>query len=117
MASRARKAGSARRRNVMPGGPTTSPRERIRMVDSGLRIADLAINSQSAIRNFLAGVLHGPRLADHRHLDLAWIIELFLNGPGDVPADAYRVAVASLRGVGDDAHFPAGLDGIGVFDA
>src|SRR4051794_36706564 len=96
--SRATSAGSARFRNATPTWPTMSPMKRIFI--SG--------------RHRSACVLHRPRLADHGDLDLAGVVELLLDGPGDVAADPQGVAVAGLRGVGDDADLSAGLDGVGV---
>src|SRR5438270_8433367 len=55
--------------------------------------------------------LHRPRLAHHGHLNLAGVVQLLLDGPGDVVADLDGVAVAGLGGVGDDPDLAAGLDG------
>src|SRR5207244_3940741 len=67
--------------------------------------------------SLLFRVFHRSRFSHHRDLDLARVIKLLLDGPGDIVADLDGFAVGGARGVGDDAHFPAGLDGVGVLDA
>src|SRR5262249_14014592 len=117
--SRSRRRGRACFTNVTPGGPTMSPRKRMRI---GVWCSVFSVSCQCWQPNTkhqtpntrLACKLHGPRLADHRHLDLAGVVELLLDGLGDVAADLDRVAVARLAGVGDDAHLAAGLDGVRV---
>src|SRR5262249_39913928 len=61
--------------------------------------------------------LDGPRFADDRDLDFTGIVQLLLDGLGDVVADPHGIVVRRLRGVGDDAHLAAGLDGISLLDA
>src|SRR4051794_40070102 len=61
--------------------------------------------------------LHRPRFADHGHLDFSGIIELLLDGLGNLAASLDRFAVGKLMSVGDHAQLAAGLDGEGVLDA
>ncbi len=54
----------------------------------------LCVLCASVVR--LSCEFHRPRFADDRDLDLARIVQLFLDRPGDVVADLDRVAVAGL---------------------
>src|SRR5439155_26366235 len=60
--------------------------------------------------------LHGPRFADHGDLDFARVVELLLDGAGDVAAGFHRLAVVECGGVGDDTQLSAGLDGVRMLD-
>src|SRR6185312_14411662 len=58
----------------------------------------------------------GTRLANDGHLDLARIVQLLLDGLGNVAARLQGLAVVQHAGVGDDAQLAPRLDGVGVLD-
>lgn len=65
----------------------------------------------------LLGVFHCAALADHVHLDLAGIIQLFLDLLGDGTGQQNQLVVADGIRFYHDAHLAAGLHGKGVFHA
>src|SRR5687768_7307374 len=88
--SRLRKPATARVTIRSPGLPTMSPINRIRMA--------------------LPRDLAEPRLADHRHLDLARVRELLLERLGNIAADFRRAGIVGVLGAGDDPQLAARLD-------
>src|SRR5262245_16559039 len=54
-------------------------------------------------------VIHGARLADDRHLDLARILELVLDAPRDVLREPDRFLVGNLLALDHDPDFAPGL--------
>src|SRR3954470_12417311 len=62
-------------------------------------------------------VVDGTRLADHRHLDLARILELVLNPPRDVLRQPDRLFVRDLLALDHDADLAPGLEGERFRDA
>src|SRR5207245_1140800 len=108
--SRATRPGSAFLTMPTPGAPTMSPTKRIRIFHPKhihrfhrLHRFEFAIlQSVKSVDEFgLVCNLHGPRLADDGHLDLAGIIQLLLDGAGDVVAGFRGLAVGERMGVGD----------------
>src|SRR5437879_4109045 len=83
MPSARRSTGTARSTKPMPGGPTMSPMNRIFMRWSQSPAWRCAGGSASE--------LDRSRLAHDRHLDLARIVQLLLDGAGDLAADAEGV--------------------------
>src|SRR5258706_1554418 len=81
---------SARR----PGFPTTSPTKRM-----------------------LTGIFHGASLTDHRHLDLARILELRLDLFRHVFRHPERLVVGDLRRLHDDPKLSSRLDGERLLNA
>ena len=65
----------------------------------------------------LLGVFHCAAFADHVHLDLAGIIQLFLDLLGDGTGQQNQLVVADGIRFYHDAHLAAGLHGKGVFHA
>src|SRR5262245_58160178 len=65
----------------------------------------------------LLGVLHGPRLADDRHLDLARVRELLLDLAHDVAREAGRRQVVDFFRPHEDPDLAARLDGERALDA
>src|SRR5262245_48731610 len=68
-------------------------------------------------RPWLAGVLNGPRLPDHRDLDLSRILELVFDAPRDVLGQPHRFLVRHAVALDDDADLAAGLEGERFRDA
>src|SRR3977135_640467 len=68
-------------------------------------------------RSRLLCVLHGPRLADHRDLDLTGIGQRLLDLADDVAGQPGGGEVVDLLGPDEDADFAPGLDGKRLLDA
>src|SRR4051794_29319323 len=62
-------------------------------------------------------VVHGARLADDRHLDLAGILELLLDLARNVPRERDRAVVVDVVGRDDHADLAAGLHRVDLVDA
>src|SRR5574337_634905 len=60
----------------------------------------------------LFGVLHGPRLADHGHLDMARVLQLLFDSLCDIPRKLIRLYVRYLSALNDDAHLASGLNSV-----
>src|SRR5439155_11167865 len=65
----------------------------------------------------LARDLHGFRLAEHGHANLAGVRQGLFDGRGNVARQLGRFAVVDAAGVDDDADFAAGLNGEGLVHA
>src|SRR5262245_54464497 len=112
-----RNRGTASLTKATPGAPTMSPINKMRMASRQQAAGGEESRAGSCspptacclLPTLLPGEFDRPRLADDRHLDLAGVVELLLDGPGDVVADLERVAVAGAGGAGDDAQLAAGL--------
>src|SRR5687767_4410362 len=65
----------------------------------------------------LTGVLNGTRLADHGHFDLAGVLQLALDAPGDVFRQPDRLFVRDALALDEYADFAAGLQGKSLGDA
>src|SRR6516225_9879450 len=117
MHSRSIRGRSTRLRKVTPGGPTMSPRKRMRISQirnpksettkdpkahqvRTERRASCAFVSFVVADFALARVFHRPRLAHDGYFNFAGIVQLLLNGAGDVPAHFEGVTVAGLARVG-----------------
>src|SRR5947209_5867197 len=82
-----------------------------------MRRAVVAYRSWAGCRGWLLRVLHGTRLPDDRHFDLAGIRELFLDLADDIAREAGCGEIVDLLGSDEDADFAAGLDGEAALDA
>src|SRR3954454_11977749 len=63
------------------------------------------------------GVVRGPALADHGHLDLAGIVELLLDVARDLVRQERGSVVVDLLRLDDHADLPAGVDGVDLVHA
>src|SRR4051794_28012230 len=102
-----------------PGLPMMSPIIRIRQAPGGLGASPLGGLPMPALsRGFgpvtggrpLLRVLDGARLANHRHLDLAWIGQAVLDLLDDVAGESGRGGVVDLFGTNEDPHLATRLD-------
>src|SRR6266705_2539233 len=94
--------------------PGVTPRARSARISpwSSARIA-----SPTAVPSMiLAGKIHRAGLADHHDLDLTGILELPLDLAGDLLGELTRPAVVDRVRGDHDAHLPARLDGVDLFD-
>src|SRR5581483_11013642 len=66
---------------------------------------------------WLFGVLHGPRLSDHRDLDLPGILQLLLHLLRDVPGHDLGLEVVDLPRLDHDADLAPGLHRVRLFHA
>src|SRR6476661_989226 len=64
-----------------------------------------------------SSVVGGPRLPDHRHLDLARVLELLLDLAGDLVAEQDRAVVVERARHDHHADLAAGLHGVDLVDA
>src|SRR6266436_4378080 len=74
------------------------------------------IPERRPIPGWLLRILHGPRLADDRHLDLAGVGQLLLDLANDVAGEARRGEIVDLLRPHQDPDLAAGLDGKGTLD-
>src|SRR5919204_1800271 len=65
----------------------------------------------------LLGVVNGPGLADHGHLDLAGVLELLLDLAGDLAGEGRGVVVVDRPRGHDHADLAAGLHRVHLVDA
>src|SRR4051794_30682515 len=65
----------------------------------------------------LASVVGRPRLPDHRHLDMARILELLLDLAGDLVREQHGAVVVERAGHDHHADLAAGLHGVDLVDA
>src|SRR2546427_8712883 len=79
---------------------------------SSVRIA----SPTAAPSMILAGKIHRAGLADHHDLDLAGVLQLPLDLPGDLLGQLARLAVVDGGRRDDDAHLAARLDGEHLLD-
>src|SRR3990170_2158251 len=106
-----RNPGMTRSAVTRPGLPMRSPTiSTRRMPAPGPGGRPPGPRSRDAARRLLR-VLHGARLADDRHLDLAGIGQRLFDLAHDVARQAHRGQVVDLFGPDQDAHLPPGLHG------
>src|SRR2546422_10769656 len=96
---------SPTRTAASPGVIPREPSRRISPWSSARMASPTAAPSMS-----LAGKIHRASLADHHHLDLAGVLELALDLPGDLLGELARLAVVDRTRRHHDAHLPARLD-------
>jgi hypothetical protein len=65
----------------------------------------------------LSGVINRPRLANHRHADLAWIGKLLFDALDHLVGDRACLFVSDLIRSNEDAYLAAGLHGVDLLDA
>src|ERR1043166_6071720 len=94
------RSGNSARSTSRPGEPITS-----------------ATNNRFVTTASLLRVVHGPRLADHRDPDLARILELLLDAPGNLARQSLRARVVDPMVLHHDADLAAGLDGVALLHA
>src|ERR1700730_14584479 len=117
----------------LPGAPTTSPTKRI-FIKSGGRCQVAGVrpgSSRSPITYHLSPityhlspttyhlpcVLHRPRLPNHCHFDLSWVLQLRFDLLRNVAGEPERLVIRYASRLDDDPELPARLDGERLLDS
>src|ERR1700682_6161191 len=104
----------------LPGAPTTSPTKRI-FIKSGVRCQVVGVRRGSSLspvpHHLSPRIFPRPRLPNHGHFDLSWVLQLRFDLLRNVAGEPERLVIRYASRLDDDPELPARLDGERLLDS